>query len=518
MNNTHPYNKHSIPYNFLFHPFHEKKTTAYAIITNVVLTIFTGFVWQFLFWTVNRLDNKKLCKLHLDPCNNQSDPTANRVNQTAEMTLNPSTENTSISQTFDEMKNDIYIFLKEQLDAVSRLQFPEDSDYTIEIVQEDLRRFVDQELKQCSSEKELKNFKDRIINHLSLMVEALPFHLRLESLNYSDYPRIGINNPRGRRCFFISCIQMLVHTRINDYALLRPLPDPVDPDTLQPPIQPEEPILETFNEQEPRLDLNVQNLLDTIKTRLDQINNLAKTKRIRIDQQKLLPYKKLQEEELTDEEFKKYLNDAKLNYLFPNRNFEDINAKRNAYIKSLKQYHTDKKIVEDRNKELQNQYHAECEKHLTQQLNYQSDLYELKQSKQNYDSLTTFQSKLRQVVFGLRNGSKPGKQEIFELGELCGVVKEGKFSGDTEQVFKKISLFTLESNAPHWTRETDQVNEYLNNGECSAWICGNGRHVWCYVQTENKKIYEINNSSSFKKANSWKEFKRNKNSNMEIIF
>ena len=58
--NTHPYDSNSNIYNVLFHPFHKKENKTLAIITNVALTIITGFLWQIPFWILNRIDNRKI--------------------------------------------------------------------------------------------------------------------------------------------------------------------------------------------------------------------------------------------------------------------------------------------------------------------------------------------------------------------------------------------------------------------------------------------------------------------------
>lgn len=56
----HPYNHNSNIYNILFHPLYDKKNKALSIITNIALTLLTGFLWQIPFWIINRLDHRKV--------------------------------------------------------------------------------------------------------------------------------------------------------------------------------------------------------------------------------------------------------------------------------------------------------------------------------------------------------------------------------------------------------------------------------------------------------------------------
>lgn len=64
MTNVHIYDNYNTAYNFLFHPLHrskENKTKALlAIITNIFLSIITAGTWQIVFWTINRLDHRKI--------------------------------------------------------------------------------------------------------------------------------------------------------------------------------------------------------------------------------------------------------------------------------------------------------------------------------------------------------------------------------------------------------------------------------------------------------------------------
>lgn len=59
---VHPYDSNSSIYNTLFHPLHKEENKTIAIVTNIALTILTGFLWQVAFWIVNRLDDRKLSK------------------------------------------------------------------------------------------------------------------------------------------------------------------------------------------------------------------------------------------------------------------------------------------------------------------------------------------------------------------------------------------------------------------------------------------------------------------------
>lgn len=61
---VHPYEKNSNTYNFFFHPLHKAEEnpvkTVVAVIVNIALSIFSFCLWQIPFWTVNRLDHKKI--------------------------------------------------------------------------------------------------------------------------------------------------------------------------------------------------------------------------------------------------------------------------------------------------------------------------------------------------------------------------------------------------------------------------------------------------------------------------
>lgn len=57
---VHPYDKNSSVYNFIFHPFHNKKLKIIALVSTIALTILTGFMWQIPFWIVNRLDQRQV--------------------------------------------------------------------------------------------------------------------------------------------------------------------------------------------------------------------------------------------------------------------------------------------------------------------------------------------------------------------------------------------------------------------------------------------------------------------------
>lgn len=63
----HPYEQNDKCYNFFFHPLHQsngritdKPLAAWAIITNIALTILTGMIWQIVFWAVNQWDEKSV--------------------------------------------------------------------------------------------------------------------------------------------------------------------------------------------------------------------------------------------------------------------------------------------------------------------------------------------------------------------------------------------------------------------------------------------------------------------------
>lgn len=58
----HPYELHTDAYNFFFHPLHKDKlqNIALSVFVNIALSILTIGIWQIAFWTVNRLDNRKV--------------------------------------------------------------------------------------------------------------------------------------------------------------------------------------------------------------------------------------------------------------------------------------------------------------------------------------------------------------------------------------------------------------------------------------------------------------------------
>jgi hypothetical protein len=99
-------------------------------------------------------------------------------------------------------------------------------DYNKSILKEDFAFFISQEkpkADQLKSVKEIENWQKHVVEHLTKMKEALPYHLRLKEDAVSPFPLVGIPNYHGNNCFLNVALQALVHTRWMDYALLRPL-------------------------------------------------------------------------------------------------------------------------------------------------------------------------------------------------------------------------------------------------------------------------------------------------------
>lgn len=84
--NVHPYSSNSDIYNALFHPLHKKENKTLAIVTNVALTIITGFLWQIPFWILNRIDNRKVVQWKASSKDNK------KANKTKNSTLSLTAE------------------------------------------------------------------------------------------------------------------------------------------------------------------------------------------------------------------------------------------------------------------------------------------------------------------------------------------------------------------------------------------------------------------------------------------
>jgi O-acetyl-ADP-ribose deacetylase (regulator of RNase III) len=65
---AHPYDNNSKTYNFFFHPLYHREIEmrVISIAINIFLTLLTLGFWQLPFWIINRLDNKKVEKWHVD--------------------------------------------------------------------------------------------------------------------------------------------------------------------------------------------------------------------------------------------------------------------------------------------------------------------------------------------------------------------------------------------------------------------------------------------------------------------